>query len=143
MPVRGSIVKRCVYFGLHSPRCHYQLPTPHSQTLPHTSSTHAHTHTQTGDFRTMKLNCAEQMSSDLFPITFVTGMSGLASATIAALHSNAHQTCTDIPREGFQSKLRPTQPLNKVKWSGRGRSKWMKVGRNPECIFHKFSQMAT
>lgn len=28
--VRGSIVKRCVYFGLCSPFCHYLAPFPHS-----------------------------------------------------------------------------------------------------------------
>lgn len=123
MPVRGSIVKRCVYFGLHSPRCHYQRPSPHTQTPTHTPFTHI----QTGDFRTMKLKLRSFPNQSLL----VTGM----SATIAAFHSDAHYTCADIPRERFQSKLRPTQPFNEVKCCGRRGSKWLKVGCDPEFIF--------
>lgn len=65
-------------------------------------------------------------------------MLGSASATIAAIHSDAHDSCADILRKGFQRKLWPTQILNKVKWSRRGGSKWVTVGCDPEFIFTSF-----
>lgn len=51
--VRGSIVKRCIYFGLNSPFWH-DLPT----------STHTHTHT--GDFTDL-IYCKLPLSMSLLP----------------------------------------------------------------------------